>query len=124
MEKKELEKFKEQLLKQKDSLEQELKEIANQNPNSSEDWESKFPNFEQEDFDIEEAADEVEEYINRLPLEQALELKLKATKDALEKIEQDKYGICENCGKKIPQERLAVIPETKICLNCKEKECK
>lgn len=122
MEKKELEKLKEQLLKQESSLEQELKEIANQNPDSSEDWGSKFPNFEQEDFDIEEAADEVEEYVNRLPVEHALELKLKATKEALEKMKENKYGICENCGNSIPKERLEVIPEARICMTCKEKE--
>lgn len=122
MEKKELEKFKEQLLKQRASLEQELKGIANQNPDSDEDWESKFPNFEQEDFDMEEAADEVEEYVNRLPLEQALELKLNATNDALEKIEKGTYGKCDNCGEEIPVKRLEAIPETKICLKCKEEK--
>lgn len=122
MKKQDLEKFKKVLLEQKTSVAQELERIANKNADNDEDWETKFPNFEQEDFDIEGAADEVEEYINRLPLEQALELKLKATNDALQKIEKGTYGKCENCGETIPEKRLEVLPEAKICLKCREEK--
>lgn len=38
--------------------------------------------------------------------------------DALERIEQGKYGLCEHCGRQIAFDRLAAIPETTLCLDC------
>jgi len=40
--------------------------------------------------------------------------------DALKRIEEGKYGDCENCGKKISKERLKAIPYAKLCRLCKE----
>jgi len=54
-------------------------------------------------------------------LEHSLELKLKDVKSALEKMENGKYGTCENCGKKITEERLFACPEAKTCMNCNKK---
>jgi DnaK suppressor protein len=28
------------------------------------------------------------------------------------------YGICEKCGKPIHPDRLAVLPDTRICIEC------
>ncbi|MFL7792285.1 MAG: TraR/DksA C4-type zinc finger protein [Anaerolineae bacterium] len=28
------------------------------------------------------------------------------------------YGICERCGKPIHPDRLAVLPETRLCIEC------
>ncbi len=42
---------------------------------------------------------------------------------ALTRLKIGKYGICEKCGKMIDTDRLAVRPETTICLLCeKERE--
>lgn len=38
--------------------------------------------------------------------------------EALEKISDGSYGICENCHKKIDKERLDIIPETTLCASC------
>jgi RNA polymerase-binding protein DksA len=38
---------------------------------------------------------------------------------ALARIEAGKYGICANCGKKIPQARLEARPESILCIECK-----
>ncbi|NLY17491.1 MAG: transcriptional regulator, TraR/DksA family protein, partial [Clostridiaceae bacterium] len=46
---------------------------------------------------------------------------------ALEKIKNNKYGICETCGEEIGEERLEVVPRTRNCINCEtlaEKENK
>ena len=40
---------------------------------------------------------------------------------ALTKINEGRYGICENCGKKINRERLEAVPYTKYCKECSEK---
>jgi len=39
----------------------------------------------------------------------------------LEKIKKGKYGICEKCGKKIPEERLKAFPEARFCMKCEKK---
>lgn len=40
---------------------------------------------------------------------------------ALEKIETDRYGICEDCDKKIAKERLDVLPYALKCIECENK---
>lgn len=43
--------------------------------------------------------------------------------DALKRIEEGRYGICEECSKPISKSRLKAIPYTRLCLKCqKEKE--
>lgn len=40
--------------------------------------------------------------------------------EALERIEDEEYGICQNCQKEINQKRLAAIPWAQYCLDCQE----
>ena len=40
-------------------------------------------------------------------------------KDALERIDSDEFGICEDCGEEISEARLRVRPVTTQCINCK-----
>lgn len=46
--------------------------------------------------------------------------KLKQIDDALDRIEENLYGLCEECGVKIPKARLRVVPFAKYCVECKE----
>lgn len=39
---------------------------------------------------------------------------------ALTRLKIGKYGICEKCGKMIDTDRLAVGPETTICMQCQQ----
>lgn len=39
---------------------------------------------------------------------------------ALDKIEQDVYGICEMCDEPITKERLKAKPHAKYCIVCRE----
>jgi DnaK suppressor protein len=41
--------------------------------------------------------------------------------EALRKLDEGTYGICEDCGGEISEERLQVIPFAIHCLDCKEK---
>ncbi len=43
-------------------------------------------------------------------------------KDALERIENDAFGICEECGEDISEERLKARPVTTLCIDCKKKQ--
>jgi len=40
--------------------------------------------------------------------------------DALKRIENGTYGICESCDEIIDKERLIAMPFTKLCLSCQE----
>jgi DnaK suppressor protein len=39
---------------------------------------------------------------------------------ALERLDDDEYGICQNCEKEINPKRLAAIPWARYCLDCQE----
>lgn len=47
-----------------------------------------------------------------------LKARLAETETALKRIEDGKYGICKNCGKKISRERLEVMPTAAYCMEC------
>jgi DnaK suppressor protein len=47
--------------------------------------------------------------------------KLAAIDEALEKLEEGTYGICEECGDKIGPGRLKVMPLARLCVNCQSK---
>jgi DnaK suppressor protein len=47
---------------------------------------------------------------------------IKKIKEALERIENDTYGICETCGEDITLKRLKARPVTTQCIDCKSKE--
>lgn len=40
--------------------------------------------------------------------------------EALLRIEDDEYGLCQNCENAINAKRLAAIPWARYCLNCQE----
>ncbi|HEY7534890.1 MAG TPA: RNA polymerase-binding protein DksA [Thermodesulfobacteriota bacterium] len=41
---------------------------------------------------------------------------------AIQKMEDGSYGICEECGDEISEERLKVRPEATLCIKCKEEQ--
>jgi len=47
---------------------------------------------------------------------------LREVDDALDRIRDATYGMCETCRKKIPKERLKAIPYARLCLSCKKTE--
>jgi len=115
-----MKKFKEKLKADKKTLEEELSRFAKKDPQLKEDWDTTFPKFGGEigGSALETAADEVEEYESRLPIEYSLETRLRDINLALEKIKKGKYGNCEKCNKKIDKNRLEVCPEARFCLKC------
>jgi len=46
------------------------------------------------------------------------EIRLTLIRNALERIEQGTYGVCEACASRIPYDRLLVFPEATECGNC------
>src|SRR5579875_3673029 len=44
-----------------------------------------------------------------------------AVEDALERLREGRYGICEECEEEIPVERLTAMPSTVLCVDCQRK---
>ena len=42
--------------------------------------------------------------------------------EALKKLEKGEYGNCEECGKKITEARLKVVPYAACCVDCQEEQ--
>jgi RNA polymerase-binding protein DksA len=74
--------------------------------------------------EVEPATDEgypdIYEREKNLALLQRLEQKLESINRALRLQEKGDYGVCERCGQKIDPERLAALPDTTLCLKCKQ----
>lgn len=49
-------------------------------------------------------------------------IRLQQIENALDRINQDKYGRCIKCGKEIPEERLEVLPYALMCIQCASAE--
>jgi len=123
MDNKIIKELEEKLKEQKKLLETELSKFAEKDEKLQGDWDTKYPknNIGIGSQAIEDAADEVEAYVNLLPVEHNMELRLRDINLALEKIKKGQYGKCEKCGKDIDQERLMVYPEARFCVKCDKK---
>lgn len=53
--------------------------------------------------------------------ERAREL-LDLTEQALERIQEGTYGVCDSCGKPIGKARLMAYPRATLCVACKQRE--
>ena len=111
-------KVREKLEKQKEGLEKALEGFAKKDGSPKGSWGVPFPQFK--GSNLEEEADEVEEYETLLPIEYSLENRLKDTNLALEKIKKGTYGKCEKCKDPISKERLGAAPEARFCIKCKK----
>jgi RNA polymerase-binding transcription factor DksA len=48
----------------------------------------------------------------------SLEDQLAAVQQALDRIDDGTYGLCQHCGQPIADARLEAMPETRWCINC------
>lgn len=51
-------------------------------------------------------------------LRRRLERRLTELDHVARRLEQGNYGLCEQCGDAIPEERLDVMPDTTMCVPC------
>lgn len=42
--------------------------------------------------------------------------------DALKRIEEGNFGVCEDCGSLISKTRLKAVPSARLCIKCQEKK--
>lgn len=100
--------IKAKLEKEKKAIEAEIKSL------------SVPPDFGNDVDHGEEKTDETEEFGTQLGIQQVLKNKLENINETLRKIEQDKYGLCEHCGKKISWFLLGIYPTSRLCQKCKK----
>lgn len=117
MNKKMLQKIEEALKAKKKTLEARLGSFAQESEMGAGDWSAKMPLYNS-DGNMETEADEVEEYGTRVALQKTLDDELRDVNLALLRIKKGQYGKCEKCQKTIPQERLLVYPQAKVCAKC------
>ncbi|MDF9408066.1 TraR/DksA C4-type zinc finger protein [Pelotomaculum isophthalicicum JI] len=80
---------------------------------------SELSNYDNHPADI---GSEVFERSKDFALRENAMITLTAVNEALEKINNGTYGICDVCGGKIQIERLDAVPYTTLCRDCKEAE--
>ncbi|HHX45310.1 MAG TPA: hypothetical protein GX714_15180 [Chloroflexi bacterium] len=73
------------------------------------------------DDDSADVAADIYERSKIISLIQSMEAKLHAVDHAISVAAKGRYGICEVCGVEIPAERLEIMPETTLCVNCASK---
>jgi DnaK suppressor protein len=47
-------------------------------------------------------------------------VKIKQVDDALLRLEDGSYGVCESCGLEVAEERLEAMPFTRLCRDCQQ----
>ncbi|MCL5781944.1 MAG: TraR/DksA C4-type zinc finger protein [Patescibacteria group bacterium] len=115
MNKKDLEYFKKKLLDEKASIEAGLADISKKEPGSPGGWEA-TSDIEVDAADENEVADKFEELEENTAISSSLEKQLADINDALQKIEEGKYGICEVCGSEIERGRLEANPSARTAI--------
>lgn len=108
--------IKKELQNQRQKIKKELEQITKKSGQNGDRYEAKFPEYGRSE---DENADEVATFVDILSLGENLKESLEKVELALKKIDCDKYGVCEICGKKIGKERLKILLTARYCLSCK-----
>jgi RNA polymerase-binding transcription factor DksA len=107
--------FKERLLLEKKSLEDQLATIAQPTAGNPDEWEAVQKDTEQE-ADPNDQADHLDEYQENRAIVDVLNTRHREVIAALERIEAGSYGVCEVCNAPIEQERLEAEPAATTCM--------
>ncbi len=100
---------------EKRQLIEDLSAIGVANPDKPNDWNA-VPSTSGEVDYRDEVAEKIEELEERKATEVSLEKRLQEINEALAKIADGTYGICEVGGEEIEPERLKANPAAKTCL--------
>lgn len=107
--------FRQKLEEELALVERELNEVGRKNPDNKLDWEAEPADFDTDSADYSETADKIEEYEGNTAILKDLEIRYNDIKNALAKIEDKKYGLCEICGEPIEKERLMANQAARTC---------
>ncbi|MCD6521711.1 TraR/DksA C4-type zinc finger protein [Candidatus Calescamantes bacterium] len=115
-----LEELKAKLLKMKENISKELRELEKDTMEKSlKEASGELSSYSIHFADLGSDASERDKEFDVLETEEKI---IEEIEKALKRMEKGEYGICENCGKEIPLERLIAIPYATKCRECQEKE--
>lgn len=106
--------FKTLLENEKKTLESELKNVAEKSPNTG-DWEPRQIEVGEDTADREDVAEALTNFDENTVTSNTLETQLSEVNAALSKIESGNYGVCEECGGVIEEDRLEANPSARTC---------
>lgn len=109
---------KEKLLTERELLKKELATVGNKNPEIENDWEPAESDLNVPEADWNERADQMENYSENAAINNELELQLREVEEALVRIDNGVFGVCERCGSSIEEARLYANPSSRTCTNC------
>jgi RNA polymerase-binding protein DksA len=120
MNKKELEEFKKILLHRRAQLSGEVGKLADEAlRQNTQDATGDLSSMPIHMADV--ASDNFEKEMN-LDFIQMQSADLRSIDEALARVEQGTFGICESCGKPISKTRLRAVPHARLCIECKREE--
>ena len=108
----ELEELRETLEIDKENLEEELSAHGRVQTDTG-DWQGASIGFEGQESDPNDVADQIEELATNVPLVEELEDRHLDVTEALEKMDEGVYGLCEVCSEPIPLDRLKANPSAR-----------
>jgi RNA polymerase-binding transcription factor DksA len=111
--------YRKSLLEEKERLGAALEYLHAENPGAEEDQELELSSLEAH---LAEAGSVTLDREMDYSLEEVVQERLGAIAQALERIEQGSFGLCASCGAQIYSERLAAVPWTRLCIDCKRLE--
>lgn len=117
--KRELDEFRRLLEAERDRLAEELEAIEEHQPeveNVALDASGGY------DEDLADVASDTFEREKGIAIENSVNDLLHQVEEALARIEEGTFGICEVCGQPIHPERLRALPYARLCINCKARE--
>ena len=117
----EMEELREKLEVEKSDLEEELSSHGRV-LNDSGNWEGSSAGFEGQEADPNDAADQIEELVTNVPLVEELEERHTDVVEALEKMDDGTYGLCEEDSEPIPYARLKANPAARTCIEHADEE--
>jgi len=106
----------EKLTVEREQLIKDLSSIAKQDPENPANWQPLTNDNTQTSADPNERGDRMEEYEANTAVVNDLEVRLLHVNTAIKNIGTESYGICSECGKEIPEERLMVNPAASTCV--------
>lgn len=111
--------IKKKLLEERERLETELHDLLERTTHAADlEQVSEISTYDDHPADL---ASETFEREKDLALEGNIQDLLEKVNTALEKIEDNTYGVCDSCGIEINANRIEALPWASLCLNCQDR---
>lgn len=116
---KKIEAYRDRLLKEKETLTEELKELNEGNLHM---LQSDMSGETAHDEHLADSGTATFERERDLTLENNIKDMLDRIDHALSKMDKNTYGVCDHCGGSIDPARLKAVPFANLCITCKKEE--